>query len=137
MVGLLIRKTTALIALSLTLTGCGWLDIYFPNQRSPGNQPPPAQPEVSVGIIIGSKEARAMAVANGLTGFRGLPPGIQRNLARGKPLPPGIAKRFVPERMLAGLPRYPDREWRIAGRDLVLIAIGTLVVLEILEDVFA
>jgi hypothetical protein len=38
--------------------------------------------------------------------------------------------------MLAGLPEIPDHEWRIAGRDLILIAIGTLIVVEILEDVF-
>src|SRR5687767_6483057 len=30
-----------------------------------------------------------------------LPPGIAKNLARGKPLPPGIAKRAVPPALLA------------------------------------
>lgn len=44
--------------------------------------------------------------------------------------------RVSPERMLADLPVIRDHEWRIAGRDLVLIAIGTLIVAEILEDVF-
>lgn len=36
--------------------------------------------------------ARALAVNYGLTGYKALPPGIAKNLARGKPLPPGIAK---------------------------------------------
>lgn len=33
-----------------------------------------------------------LAVNLGLTGYQSLPPGIAKNLARGKPLPPGIAK---------------------------------------------
>ena len=37
--------------------------------------------------------ARALAVNYGLTGYKALPPGIAKNLARGKPLPPGIAKK--------------------------------------------
>jgi hypothetical protein len=46
----------------------------------------------------------------GLTGYDSLP-GIAKNLARGKPLPPGIAKKTVPASML-GLPSYPGYEWR-------------------------
>ena len=64
------------------------------------------------------------------------PEGIRRNLARGRPLPPGIARQIVPLRMLGELPVVPDHQWHIAGRDLLLIAMGTLVVVEILEDVF-
>lgn len=64
------------------------------------------------------------------------PPGIRKNLARGKPLPPGIAKKMVPGPMLARLPAYPGYEWRIAGSDLVLVAIATAVVADVLLNVF-
>lgn len=37
--------------------------------------------------------ARHLAVNYGLTGYDALPPGIAKNLARGKPLPPCIAKK--------------------------------------------
>lgn len=85
---------------------------------------------------ISVAEARRLAVANGLTGYKPLPPGIAKNLARGKPLPPGIARTRMPADMMNALPQIEGHEWRISGRDLVLIAIGTLVVVEILENVF-
>ncbi|UAW97328.1 RcnB family protein [Halopseudomonas nanhaiensis] len=66
---------------------------------------------------------------------RTLPPGIQKNLQRGKPLPPGIAKKLDPG--LSGrLPQYPGYEWRQAGRDLILVAVATGIIEAILDDVF-
>ncbi len=81
-------------------------------------------------------EARDLAVHHRLVGYSALPPGIQKNLARGKPLPPGIAKKMVPSDMLVRLPVHPGYEWRIAGRDLILVAVGTLIIADILHDVF-
>ncbi|WP_242814580.1 anti-virulence regulator CigR family protein [Klebsiella aerogenes] len=80
--------------------------------------------------------ARALAVNYGLTGYKALPPGIAKNLARGKPLPPGIAKKTVPASMLNQLPYYPGYEWRVVGDDLVLIALSTAVVTAIINSVF-
>jgi hypothetical protein len=89
-----------------------------------------------VGASISAGQARALAVRYNLTGYRALPPGIQRRLARGKPLPPGIARRVVPGSMLGSLPVVEGHEWRVAGTDLLLIALGTLIVVEVLGDVF-
>ncbi|MCG7326283.1 anti-virulence regulator CigR family protein [Achromobacter sp. ACRQX] len=86
------------------------------------------------GITVST--ARTYAHEYGLSGYSQLPPGIRKNLARGKPLPPGIAKKMVPGPMLARLPAYPGYEWRIAGSDLVLVAIATAVVADVLIDVF-
>jgi hypothetical protein len=80
--------------------------------------------------------AHGYAVDYGLTGYSSLPPGIRKNLARGKPLPPGIQQKMVPGPLLGRLPRYPGYEWRIAGSDLILIAVATAVVADILYDVF-
>jgi len=112
--------------------------------RMPGNTPPvsggvsvesgPRGTTVSAGISVG--EARRLAVANGLTGYRALPPGIARNLERGKTIPPGINRRLVPGSMLGELPRVNGHEWRIAGNDLVLVALATAVIVEILGEVF-
>lgn len=46
-----------------------------------------------VSVSISHERARSLALNYGLTGYRSLPPGIAKNLARGKPLPPGIAKK--------------------------------------------
>jgi hypothetical protein len=80
--------------------------------------------------------ARSYARDYDLGGYSSLPPGIRKNLARGKPLPPGIAKKLVPGPLLGRLPRYEGYEWRVAGTDLVLIAIATAVVADVLYDVF-
>jgi len=61
-----------------------------------------------------------------------LPPGIQNNLARGKPLPPGIAKK-LDGRLLGQLPRYDGYEWMQAGVDLILVAVATGIIYEVLS----
>ncbi|KDD46362.1 hypothetical protein L532_1315 [Bordetella bronchiseptica OSU095] len=81
------------------------------------------------GITIST--ARGYAVEYGVTGYGSLPPGIRKNLARGKPLPPGIAKKALPPSMLARLPVYPGYEWRVAGSDLVLVALAGAVVADV------
>jgi Ni/Co efflux regulator RcnB len=63
-----------------------------------------------------------------------LPPGIARNLARGKPLPPGIAKRGLPPDLLARLPRYDGYDYYMVGSDVVLMAIATGIIVDILTD---
>lgn len=93
-----------------------------------------AEPLVSV--ALGFKEARRLAVAKGCTGYHALPPGIRKNLARGKPLPPGIAKKVGACPVLRQLPTYAGYEWRIYGSDLVLVAVATAIVAEVLFDVF-
>ena len=46
----------------------------------------------TAGISIST--ARGYAVQAGATGYGSLPPGIRKNLARGKPMPPGIARKW-------------------------------------------
>ncbi|MGH8434416.1 MAG: anti-virulence regulator CigR family protein [Pseudomonas sp.] len=62
-----------------------------------------------------------------------LPPGIQKNLARGKPLPPGIAKK-LDSRLLGRLPHYAGYDWVQAGTDLILVAVATGLIYEVLHD---
>lgn len=89
-----------------------------------------------VSVSLSRDRARSLAHTYGLTGYRSLPPGIAKNLARGKPLPPGIAKKMVPSSMLRELPQYPGYEWRIAGDDLVLVALSTAIVASVINGVF-
>lgn len=64
-----------------------------------------------------------------------LPPGIQKNLARGKPLPPGIAKK-LDGRLVGRLPHYDGYEWQQAGTDLILVALATGIIYEVLNGAF-
>jgi len=89
---------------------------------------------INAGISVG--QAREIAVSYQQTGFRSLPPGIRKNLARGKPLPPGIAKKLQSSPMLQQLPHHPGYEWQACGTDLVLVSIASQVIAEVLIDVF-
>ncbi len=58
------------------------------------------------------------------------------NLQRGKPLPPGIAKQTLPRELLLRLPPVPTGfEYAVVAGKLLLIAIATHVVHDILVDV--
>lgn len=63
-----------------------------------------------------------------------LPPGIAKNLARGKPLPPGIAKKVAPNDLLRQLSIPKGYRLDTVGTDVVLIEIGTRIVADILKD---
>lgn len=81
-------------------------------------------------------EARRIAADEGLTGRNSLPPGIAKNLERGKPLPPGIAKNALPQKMSSRLPYHSGYEWLIAGYDLILVQKSTSLVADVLSGVF-
>jgi len=85
---------------------------------------------------ISFSRARSLAVNYGLVGYQALPPGIAKNLARGKPLPPGIARKTLPASMMNDLPYYPGYEWRAVGDDLVLVALSTAIVTSVINGVF-
>ncbi len=66
---------------------------------------------------------------------KGLPPGIAMNLERGKPLPPGIAKRDLPQDLNYSLPdRHDGYERTIVGNDMVLVDIDTGIIADIIVD---
>jgi len=68
-------------------------------------------------------------------GLKSLPPGIAKNLRRGKSLPPGIAKQTLPEGLLRKLAPPPHGYERIivAGK-ILLVEIATQVIHDVLED---
>ena len=69
-------------------------------------------------------------------GVKPLPPGIAKNLARGKPLPPGIAKTRVPDVVLVKLPwRPPGYTFFLVGDRIVLVNAGGLIA-DILDAIF-
>ncbi|GHD48552.1 hypothetical protein GCM10017083_19770 [Thalassobaculum fulvum] len=64
-----------------------------------------------------------------------LPPGIAKNVARGKPVPPGIAKRGVPNGLTGKLSIPKGYELQTVGTDVVLIEAGTRIIADVLKDV--
>jgi hypothetical protein len=108
-------------------------------------QAPAAAADLDVSIRFSTKEISVIHdffrdyhvdKKGGKKGSKSLPPGIAKNLARGKPLPPGIAKRALPGELLVKLPPVADGYERIivAGK-ILLVEIATQVVHDILVDV--
>ena len=65
----------------------------------------------------------------------GLPPGIAKNLQRGKTMPPGITKQYLPSDLLVRLPSAPDGfEYVIIAGKLLLVEIATQIVRDVLLD---
>ena len=69
------------------------------------------------------------------SGVEGLPPGIRKNLARGKPLPPGIAKKVAPPGLQSGLGLPAGYELVEVGVDVLLVEVATQIVHDVLMDV--
>jgi hypothetical protein len=97
----------------------------------------PAKAEQTASISFGSvaeREIRAYFQTSPLAP-QSLPPGIAKNLGRGKPLPPGIAKRALPSGLQTKLPSYPGHEVIIVDRDVILVDIATQMIVDILTRV--
>ncbi len=63
-----------------------------------------------------------------------LPPGIRMRLARGKPLPPGIAKKVAPTGLRSRI-RLPDGYQVFeVGLDVLLVEVATGIVHDVLMD---
>lgn len=105
------------------------------SKKDHGNRKNYGKPD-HVDSDISFSRARSFAVNYGLVGYQALPPGIAKNVVRGKPLPPGIAKKTLPASMINDLPYYPGYEWRAIGNDLVLVALSTAIVTSVINGVF-
>ena len=97
----------------------------------------PSGPEIAVNAVIdviAAQTIRGYFQSNPMPA-QGLPPGIARNLERGKPLPPGIAKRYLPSDLRMRLPDYSGYELLIADRNILLVSVATGIITDILLDV--
>lgn len=108
--------------------------------------PSRAGAEVSVGVVFADDETSIIATwyrdhgnasrKRGGKKKKGLPPGIAKNLARGKPLPPGIAKKYLPDGLRDALPPPPKGYERIiVDGKVLLVEIASRVIHDMLVDI--
>jgi hypothetical protein len=90
--------------------------------------------DISLTIDMQS-EIRTYYESRGPTGAEALPPGSRRNLARGRPLPPGIAKKAPPPELQARVPVAPGYELVEVRLHVVLVEVATALVHDVLTDV--
>jgi len=91
--------------------------------------------QMTLGFSVGEREIIADYFTRHPYAAEELPPGIVKKLARGKPLPPGIAKRALPRDLIATLPVRDGFEISICGDRIVLLEASGLIV-DVLEGIF-
>ena len=94
--------------------------------------------QVQIEVTFSTDEAaqiRAYYGSNPQSGIEALPPGIRKNLARGKPLPPGIAKKALPARLEQTLPVHDGYQRLQVGLDVFLVEVATGIIHDVLMDV--
>jgi hypothetical protein len=80
----------------------------------------------TAGVKFGSADIQAfrdyMAKNPGYAGsVKPMPPGMEKKIQKGQPLPPGIQKTRLPEGLSTRLPKREGCEVALLGRDAVLI----------------
>lgn len=86
-------------------------------------------------IILSYLDRNRASLPVSLANAQALPPGIAKKVERGGSLPPGIAKRYLPNDLAIQLPPRPGYQWIVVGRDVLLIAAATSLIVDILDDV--
>lgn len=95
-----------------------------------------AQIEVEVVFSTQDRQAiRAYYQSHPEPAAEALPPGIRRNLARGKKLPPGIAKKALPPALDGQVSAPEGYETIQVGLDVLLVEAATGIIHDVLMDV--
>ena len=104
--------------------------------RTKGEAPPPETVLRADTLAAAARDRiRAYYDAHPTSDAEALPPGIRMNLARGKPLPPGIAKKVAPAALRRDLPIDDGYELVEVGPDVLLVEAATDLVVDIVRDV--
>ena len=133
---MILTKRLTLCAAVLT---AGWLcgDVGAQGQsQGRGRSGGGSEPSASVVVVFRDSDRITFHdyfVAHKIAA-QALPPGIAKNVARGKPLPPGIAKRALPADLLVVAPRVKDVSFAIVGE--VVVALKGGIVIDVLVGVF-
>ena len=130
----MMRPATPVLTLcSMSLLLAGVLSAQD-TTRGSGRTPASAAQEVR-GFSSAERQTIISYFTSNVYTAEALPPGIVKKLARGKPLPPGIAKRALPPALVAELPARDGFEISIFGDRIVLLEASGLIV-DILDGIF-
>jgi hypothetical protein len=137
-------KQLLVVGLSLLAVGCSTSPATRPApQRTTVAVPASATVTAGVSITLSADQAARVqpylqsgASQQGRGRSGGLPPGIAKNLARGKPLPPGLAKAYLPAQVVSSLPRLPSGfDYVVVAGKLLLVEAATQIIRDVLLDI--
>lgn len=125
----------AIVWMLLTVVGLTLAPAARAQQKRGNPKKQGTQTEQLVGFSVSDRQIVVEFFREHPYEAKALPPGIAKNLRRGKPLPPGIAKKQVPAALQARLSTRAGVEITIFGDRIVLLEASGLVV-DILEGIF-
>lgn len=126
------RALGLLLALPMLLLGTDGAD----GQTKPKESGAAVQVQVQVEFSARERERiRVFFEEHRPEDVKPIPPGTRKNLARGKPMPPGIAKQTLPPDLLQTLPERDGYEVVRVGWDVLLVEVATGIIHDVLMDV--
>lgn len=136
------RTTPLVIVLAAILGGC--TSTPAARRAGPAAGVPRAATRPMPAIVLTPEQGALVRAYYGSAGRGrgraggGLPPGIAKRVALGKPLPPGIAKQTLPGDLVRRLPLPPSGlHYAVVAGKLVLVEAATQIVRAVLlEAVF-
>ncbi|MDF1791569.1 MAG: anti-virulence regulator CigR family protein [Thalassobaculaceae bacterium] len=127
------------IALAAALVVAATVPAFAKNDKAPehGVAAAAAAGAVLAGVLLSDADRRVITryFQTHPQPATSLPPGIAKNLARGKPLPPGIAKKAAPQDLSRQISIPSGYALETVGTDVVLIELGTRIVADVLKGV--
>ena len=126
------RITVAGLALALTLA-CATASAALAQGRGNSGRVPEA-----AGLTLSGElrsQIREFYAGRPVSGAEALPPGIRKNLERGKPLPPGIAKKVAPAELFSRLGLPEGFQLVEVGLDVLLLEVATNTIHDVLLDI--
>ncbi len=121
-------------AIAVIVVGVVSAEADAQGKKDRGRAAAVAEVTFSVNVDL-ERDIRAFYAERPARGVEALPPGIRRNLARGKPLPPGIAKRTAPPELVSSLRLPHGYELVEVGLDVLVVEVATAVIHDVLTDV--
>lgn len=122
---------------ALTATMAALLPVKLAAQpHGRGRQQGGSAPSAGIALFTSIEIARIREYYASRPSIRAqrLPPGIARNLERGKPLPPGIAKRYAPNELIALLTARAGAEILVAGASILLVDRASRMIIDIVGN---
>ncbi|MFP3948735.1 MAG: anti-virulence regulator CigR family protein [Longimicrobiales bacterium] len=114
-------------------------DRAAPRIQASSTDRPGSQADTSIDVTFSIEDRRAIeeyyTSLPSAPALEALPPGIRKNLARGKPLPPGIARKTAPQDLVSRLSVPSGYDVVEVGLDVFLVEAATGIIRDGLMDV--
>ena len=130
--GTTLRSLIAGLVLGFLLNGLAPLEAQAQDRGNRAREAVPVEVTLSVEL---KAEIGDFYSSRPESGVEALPSGIRRRLERGKPLPPGIAKKTAPPELRSRLELPAGYEIVEVGLDVLLVEVATNVVHDVLMDI--